>query len=61
MTTQMPTTAPRTRIAVDVSPQLRREVRVEAAKHDMSVTRYVIEVLEQKLAEEDAVRGETKK
>ena len=60
-TSTVPTAARRTRITVDVSPELRREVRVAAARRDENITRYVTKVLEQSLAEEDAVRGETKK
>ena len=47
------TTGRRTRITVDVSPELRREVRVEAARRDMNVTRYVTEVLKQHLGDTD--------
>ena len=56
MTTQVANQACRTRIAVDVSPQLRREVRVAAARRDESMTRWVIEAVENRLAEEGAVR-----
>lgn len=50
----------RTRITVDLTPELRREIRVAAARRDISMTQYVTEVLEERLAEEDAVRDEEK-
>ncbi|MBI5482493.1 MAG: hypothetical protein HY906_26795 [Deltaproteobacteria bacterium] len=58
----MPRTAsPRTRrprISIDVQPELRRRLRVAAAKCDVSVREYVIETLTLKLREDLGEPGE---
>ena len=41
-------TVSRTRITIDLTPQLRREIRVAAALRDESITRYVTEAIEQR-------------
>lgn len=35
----------RPRITIDVSPELRREIRLEAAKRDVSITDYVTRLI----------------
>lgn len=41
----------RTRIMVDVTPDLRRRVKIAAAEQDVSVRDYVVQILEQALAD----------
>jgi hypothetical protein len=45
----MTSVAKRPRVTVDVTPQLRRRLRIAAAKRDMSVNRYVIDALRERL------------
>jgi len=47
----------RPRISIDVTPEVRRRLRVAAAKRDLSVRQYVLEALEERLGE-DLGRGE---
>lgn len=37
----------RTRLTIDISPELRRRIRMAAAERDQSVRAYILEVLEQ--------------
>lgn len=41
-------------IKAEVTPELRRRVKVRAAEKDTSVARYLIGVVEQRLSEEDS-------
>ena len=47
----------RTRVSVDLSPQTRRRLRMAAARRDVSVGRYVLEAIEDRLREEMASDG----
>jgi len=49
----MTTEAKRTRLTVDLSAELKRRLRLAAARHDVSVGQYVLQTIEQQL-EEDA-------
>lgn len=49
--------AKRPRISVDVDPQVRRRLRIAAAKRDLTVSRYVLEAIEERLRED--LRDET--
>jgi hypothetical protein len=40
----------RLRLSVDVSPEVRRRVRLAAARREVAVGRYVLEALEQRLS-----------
>ena len=40
------------RISVDVLPEVRRRLRMAAAKRDLSVQQYVIEAIEERLRED---------
>lgn len=42
----------RPRVSVDVMPDVRRRLRLAAAKRDVSVRQYVLEALEQRLRED---------
>ena len=42
----------RPRISVDVLPEVRRRLRLAAAKRDVSVQQYVIEAIEEQLRED---------
>jgi uncharacterized protein (DUF1778 family) len=56
----------RPRISIDVHPQVRRRLRLAAAKRDLSVTRYILDAIEERLREDlgddrDATVGLTAK
>jgi hypothetical protein len=42
----------RPRISVDVAPDLRRRLRLAAAKRDVTVRQYVLEAIEERLRED---------
>lgn len=42
----------RPRISIDVRPELRRRLRLAAAKHDRTVQQYVLEAIEDRLRED---------
>ena len=42
----------RPRISVDVLPEVRRRLRLAAAKRDLSVRQYVLEAIEERLRED---------
>jgi predicted transcriptional regulator len=44
--------AKRTRLTVDIPPELKRRLRLVAAERDISVREYVVETIEQQLAED---------
>jgi uncharacterized protein (DUF1778 family) len=44
--------AKRPRISVDVMPDLRRRLRLAAAKRDLTVRQYVLDALEERLRED---------
>jgi uncharacterized protein (DUF1778 family) len=44
--------AKRPRISIDVQPELRRRLRLAAAKHDRTVRQYVLEAIEERLRED---------
>lgn len=49
-------TSRRTRLVVDVSPELRRRVKMAAADRDVSVREYVVSILEGAVPEEKSER-----
>ena len=52
------TASGRTRITVDIDPELRRRVRIAAARRDISVGQWCLEALIDRLEdEEDAAEG----
>lgn len=52
MSRPMESTAKRPRISVDVDPGVRRRLRLAAAKRDLTVRRYVLEAIEERLRED---------
>jgi hypothetical protein len=52
MAKQMEPSAKRPRISIDVQPELRRRLRLAAAKHDRTVQQYVLEAVEDRLRED---------
>lgn len=46
------TTKKRTRLTIDVPPRVKRRLRLAAARNDISMRQYVLEVLEERLAED---------
>ncbi len=46
------TTKKRTRLTIDVPPEVKRRLRLAAARNDISMRQYVLEVLEERLAED---------
>jgi uncharacterized protein (DUF1778 family) len=46
------TTEKRTRLTIDVTPEVKRRLRLAAARLDVSMRQYVLEVLEERLAED---------
>jgi len=48
----MESSAKRPRISVDVLPEVRRRLRLAAAKHDVTVRQYVLEAIEERLRED---------
>ena len=42
----------RPRISLDVAPKLRRQLRLAAAKRDLTIRRYVLEAIEERLRED---------
>ena len=52
MTRPMESMARRPRISIDVQPEIRRRLRLAAAKRDLTVRRYVLEAIEDRLRED---------
>ncbi|MEE8163908.1 MAG: hypothetical protein V3T92_07930 [Anaerolineae bacterium] len=46
------TTKKRTRLTIDVPPKVKRRLRLAAARNDISMRQYVLEVLEERLAKD---------
>ncbi len=42
----------RPRVSIDVSPQVRRRLRLAAAKHDLSVRQYLMRTIEDRLRDD---------
>lgn len=52
MSRSMEPSAKRPRISVDVPPEVRRRLRLAAAKRDLTVGQYVMEAIEERLRED---------
>lgn len=48
----MESSAKRPRISIDVVPEVRRRLRLAAAKRDLTVRQYVLEAIEERLRED---------
>lgn len=51
-------TTKRPRISIDVEPEVRRRLRLAAAKRDLTVRRYILEAIEEQLKEDLGDEGE---
>jgi len=58
MARPMEPSAKRPRISVDVIPEVRRRLRLAAAKRDLTVRQYVLEAIEERLEEDLGGDGE---
>ncbi len=52
MARSMESSAKRPRISIDVPPEVRRRLRLAAAKRDLTVRQYVLEAIEEHLRED---------
>jgi len=52
MARALESTAKRPRISVDVMPEVRRRLRLAAAKRDLTVRQYVLDAIEERLRED---------
>ena len=52
MARQMAASSKRPRISLDVAPELRRRLRLAAAKRDLTVQQYVLDAVEERLQED---------
>ena len=59
MARPMESATKRPRISIDVQPQIRRRLRLAAAKRDLTIGRYVLQAIEERLREDlgDDVEG----
>jgi hypothetical protein len=59
MARPMESAAKRPRISIDVQPRIRRRLRLAAAKRDLTIGRYVLQAIEERLREDlgDDVEG----
>ena len=46
------TTAKRSRLTIDISPEVKRRLRLASARRDISMREYVLQALEERLAED---------
>jgi len=58
MARPMESSAKRPRISVDVIPEIRRRLRLAAAKRDLTIRQYVLEAIEERLREDLGDEGE---
>ncbi len=58
MARPMESATKRPRISIDVQPQIRRRLRLAAAKHDLTIRRYVLQAIEERLREDLGDDGE---
>ena len=54
----MESSVKRPRVSVDVVPEVRRRLRLAAARRDVSVRQYVLEAIEERLREDLGDEGE---
>lgn len=52
MATESSSAGGRPRISIDINPDLRRRLRLAAAKHDVTVRRYVLDTIEERLRQD---------
>ena len=52
MARPMESSPKRPRISIDVTPELRRRLRLAAASHDLTIRQYVLEAIQERLRED---------
>ena len=52
MARPLESSAKRPRISIDVAPEVRRRLRLAAAKRDLTIRQYVLEAIEERLRED---------
>ena len=52
MARPMESSAKRPRISIDVQPEVRRRLRLAAAKRDLTIRQYVLEAIQERLRED---------
>lgn len=52
MSREMSPAAKRPRISIDIDPEMRRRIRVAAAKKDILVSQYVLEAVKERLSQD---------
>ena len=52
MARPLESTTKRPRISIDVQPQIRRRLRLAAARHDLTIRQYVLHAIEERLRED---------
>ena len=52
MARPMESSVRRPRISIDVAPEMRRSLRLAAARHDLTIRQYVIQALEERLRQD---------
>lgn len=52
MATESSSAGRRPRISIDVYPEMRRRLRLAAAKHDQTVRQYVLDTIEERLRQD---------
>ncbi len=58
MARPMESSPKRPRVSVDVSPEIRRRLRLAAAKRDLTIRQYILEAVEDRLREDLGDEGE---
>ena len=51
----------RTRITIDISPELRRRIKIAASRNDVSISEYVGQILEGNVPEEASISQQLRK
>jgi len=54
-------TMKRSRITIDISPELRRRIKVAASQRDLSISEYVGRILEESVPDEASITQRTRK
>jgi len=58
---QETTTMKRSRITIDISPELRRRIKVAASRNDLSISEYLGNILEENVPEEESIKQRQRK
>src|SRR5437868_15538301 len=58
---QKANTMKRSRITIDISPELRRRIKVAASQRDLSISEYLGSILEENVPEEMSIKQQQRK